>query len=109
MPRDPKQRDSGNFSDFEKKFLRIIDEHGWFVLSVVPGKDNPGDAWSYSTGLFFNYGHPEIIVINEPTDQRLAMINAIGGGPATEKNSNRAAAMPTSSAAATTFNFARCT
>jgi hypothetical protein len=34
MPRDPKDLNDRN--DFERKFLRIIDEFGWFVLSVVP-------------------------------------------------------------------------
>jgi len=48
MPRDPKQRDSGNFNDYERKFLRIIDEFGWHVTNVAPRMDEEGDLWSYS-------------------------------------------------------------
>lgn len=76
MPRDPKQRDQVN--DYEKKFLRIIDEFGWHVTSVVPRAGDEGDAWSYSTGLFYHYQHPEILIFNEATDLRFSMINAIG-------------------------------
>jgi len=76
MPIDPKKLDGHN--KFSQDFLKIIDEHGWFVMSVVPRKDDEGDAWSYSTGLFYHYRHPEIIVFNEPADLRDSMINAIG-------------------------------
>lgn len=76
MPRDPKQRDQVN--DYEKKFLRIIDEFGWHVTSVVPLAGDEGDQWSYSTGLFYHFQHPEIIILNETSDLRHSMINAIG-------------------------------
>jgi hypothetical protein len=76
MPLDPKKREG--HTEFDQKFLKIIDEHGWHVLGVVPRAEDSGHAWSYSTGLFYHYKHPEIIVINEPTDLRLSMINAIG-------------------------------
>jgi len=76
MPRDPKQRDSVN--DYEKKFLRIIDDFGWHVTNVVPRVEEEGDAWSYSTGLFYHFKHPEILIFNETHDLRHSMINAIG-------------------------------
>jgi Domain of unknown function (DUF4262) len=66
MPIDPKKLEG--HTDFDQKFLKIIDEHGWHIMSVVPRKDDEGDQWSYSTGLFYHYTHPEIIVFNEPTD-----------------------------------------
>src|SRR5690242_1341275 len=64
MPLDPQKLDS--HTDFDQKFLKIIDEHGWHVMNVVPRAEDSGDAWSYSTGLFYHYKHPEIIVFNEP-------------------------------------------
>jgi hypothetical protein len=76
MPKDPRNRDGRN--DFEQKFLRIIDECGWFVMNVAPRVDEEGDLWSYSTGLFFHYQHPEIIIFNESNDLRHSMINSIG-------------------------------
>ena len=69
MPRQPKQRNEAN--DYEKEFLRIVDEFGWHVTSVFPSTgDEDRDAWSYTTGLFYHYRHPEIIVFNEPSDLR---------------------------------------
>jgi hypothetical protein len=76
MPLDPKKLEDHN--DFDQKFLRIIDEFGWHVMSVAPRVNEEGELWSYSTGLFYHYKHPEIVVFNEPTDLRRSMINAIG-------------------------------
>src|ERR1051326_433312 len=73
MPVDPKKLEG--HTKFDQKFLKTIDTHGWHVLNVVPRE---GDAWAYSTGLFYHYQHPEIIVLNESTELRHSMINAIG-------------------------------
>jgi len=56
MPKDLKNLDGRD--DFEQKFLRIIDEFGWFVMNVAPRIDDEGDLWSYSTGLYYHYQHP---------------------------------------------------
>jgi hypothetical protein len=48
VPPDPKQYNTGNFNDYEKKFLRIIDEFGWHVTNVAPRADEEGHLWSYS-------------------------------------------------------------
>lgn len=76
MPVDPKKLEG--HTDFDQKFLKNIDEYDWHVMNVVPREGEGGDAWSYSTGLFYHYKHPEIVIFNEPTDLRLSMINAIG-------------------------------
>ena len=76
MPLDPKKLEGHTEGDQE--FLRIIDEFGWHVMSVAPRVGEEGDLWSYSTGLFYHYKHPEIVVFNEPTELRFSMINAIG-------------------------------
>ena len=76
MPRDPKQRDDVN--EYERKFLRIIDEFGWHVTNVAPLAGEEGNLWSYSTGLFYHFHHPEILIFNESTDLRWSMINSIG-------------------------------
>jgi len=76
MPVNPKTLDG--HTEFDQKFLKIIDEHGWHVMNVVPRVEDSGHAWSYSTGLFYHCKHPEIIVFNEPTELRHSMINSIG-------------------------------
>jgi hypothetical protein len=76
MPLDPKKREG--HSEFDQKFLKTIDEHGWHVMNVAPRADQEGDLWSYSTGLFYHYKHPEIIIFNQLSDLRHSMINSIG-------------------------------
>jgi hypothetical protein len=76
MPLDPKKRDG--LEKIDQDFLSNIDKYGWHVMSVAPRVEEEGELWSYSTGLYYHYKHPEIIVFNEPTDLRLSMINAIG-------------------------------
>jgi len=76
MPRDPKKPDG--YNQFSQKFLKTIDEYGWFVMNVAPREGEEGDLWSYSTGLFYHYQHPEIFILNESNDLRFSMINSIG-------------------------------
>jgi hypothetical protein len=52
MPIDPKKLEG--YKEFDQKFLKIIDEFGWHVMSVAPRTDQEVDLWSYSTGLFYH-------------------------------------------------------
>jgi hypothetical protein len=49
-------------------------------MNVAPRVEHESgdDLWSYSTGLYYHYRHPEIIIFNQPTNLRHSMINAIG-------------------------------
>jgi Domain of unknown function (DUF4262) len=76
MPLDPKKREG--LPEDDQKFLRIIDEFGWHVTNVAPRVGEEGDLWSYSTGLYYLYKHPEIIVFNQKHDLMHSMINSIG-------------------------------
>jgi len=76
MPLDPKKLEGHTEGD--QKFLRIIDEYGWHVMNVAPKVGEDGDLWSYSTGLFYHYKHPEIVIFNEDSELRHNMINLIG-------------------------------
>ena len=78
MPLDPTKLEG--HTEFDQKFLKIIDEHGWHVMNIAPRVEDEsgGDLWSYSTGLYYHYQHPEIIIFNERANLRHSMINAIG-------------------------------
>jgi len=76
MPIDPTKLEG--HIEFDQKFLKVIDEYGWHVMGVVPSEGDEGNSWSYSTGLYYHYKHPEIVIFNEPNELRLSMINAIG-------------------------------
>jgi hypothetical protein len=47
-------------------------------MNVAPRTGQEGDLWSYSTGLFYHYKHPEIVISNQLSDLRHSMINSIG-------------------------------
>ncbi len=57
---DPKQREG--LPPIDAKFLEIIDTFGWHVMSVAPRVNEAGESFSYSTGLFMRFKHPEIIM-----------------------------------------------
>jgi hypothetical protein len=76
MPLNPKNRDGLEKADQE--FLRIIDEYDWHVMEVAPRAGEEGDIWAYSTGLYYRFNHPEIIVFNQKFDLMHSMINTIG-------------------------------
>jgi Domain of unknown function (DUF4262) len=76
VPLDPKNLDGRD--DGERNFLRIIDKYGWHVMKVAPLVGEEGDLWAYSTGLYYKFKHPEIIVFNQDGDLMHSMINIIG-------------------------------
>lgn len=65
-------------SESEEKYRRIIEEYGWHVMQVRNAVGESGPTFSYSTGLWKNYGHPEFIVFGQSDELEHLMIN-IGG------------------------------
>jgi len=76
MPLDPKQ--TQGLKKIDRDFRRAIDKYGWHVMSVAPLVGQKGDIWSYSSGLFYHFKHPEIIVLGQSIDLMRTMINVIG-------------------------------
>jgi Domain of unknown function (DUF4262) len=64
--------------------LKIIERHGWHVMSVCPRKDSDDkrEWFSYSTGLLFSHNHPEIILCGLSSRTAHAIINEIGNAVA---------------------------
>jgi hypothetical protein len=60
----------------DQKLLDDVAEYGWHVIGVLDHGEAPG--WSYSIGLFKNFGHPEIVVFGLDSDLRQSIINTIG-------------------------------
>jgi hypothetical protein len=65
-------------SKVDAKFLRIIEEFGWHVMTVAPRVDEEGDIFAYSSGLFHSFGHPEVIIFNLDLNSLQNAVNAIG-------------------------------
>jgi Domain of unknown function (DUF4262) len=60
------------------KFLQIVKKFGWNVTTVAPRVGEEGNLFSYSTGLFYTYRHPEVLVFNLPVETAAQIINVIG-------------------------------
>lgn len=76
MVLDPSKTDGLSASDL--KFLNIVNDFGWHVMKVAPRVGDEGHLWAYSTGLYYSYGHPEILMLNLRLDAMHAIINLIG-------------------------------
>ena len=57
----------------EKKTLSDVRKYGLHVINVLEDENGPG--FSYSIGLFENYGHPEIIIIGLRQDLAHTLLN----------------------------------
>jgi hypothetical protein len=53
----------------DEKLVRDVSEYGWHVLKVLDEPGAPG--WAYSIGLYRNFDHPEIIVIQHRSFVRM--------------------------------------
>jgi hypothetical protein len=75
---DPKKREGYNTGD--RRFLEIVDEFGWHVMNVAPRVDSKDkkEWFSYSTGLFRAFGHPEILLCGLDSSTAHRVINDIG-------------------------------
>ncbi|HXJ03798.1 MAG TPA: DUF4262 domain-containing protein [Candidatus Acidoferrum sp.] len=75
---DPKNRDGLKPGD--ARFLEVIDKYGWHVMSVAPriNSDDAQEWFSYSTGFFMRFQHPEIILCGLDADVGTRIINTIG-------------------------------
>jgi hypothetical protein len=68
--------------DHDRKLLTDIEQVGWHVLQITPDETGPG--YSFTVGLYYSFGHPEIIVMGlAPTLAHqvinLAVINILSG------------------------------
>jgi hypothetical protein len=57
--------------------LRHVREHGCSILNIPWGGNDKEPPFSFSIGLFANYGHPELILIGMNGDNAGAIINEI--------------------------------
>ena len=76
MTRDTTQRDGLSAAD--QRFLSLIETPGWNVTNVFNADGDSGPEWSYSTGLFHSFGHPEVLILGLPLDIMQRIINNIG-------------------------------
>ncbi len=52
----------------DKAFIAKVDKFGWMVTNINDEPGKPG--WSYTTGLFEHYQHPEVIIFGLKPESR---------------------------------------
>jgi len=62
----------------EQRFLEIIKDHGWHVTQVRNTEEQEGPTFSYSTGIYRNFGKPELIVFGLSNEMEKWVINEYG-------------------------------
>ncbi|MCU1270527.1 MAG: hypothetical protein JWN74_1821 [Acidobacteriaceae bacterium] len=62
----------------DQKFLASIETFGWNVTNVFNKEGDTGPEWSYSTGLFHSYAHPEIIIFGLELRNMRKIVNNVG-------------------------------
>ena len=65
-----------DLSEREQIVLGHVEGHGWNVTNIPSEDGSPG--WSFTIGLFENYGHPEVIIFGLSDQSRHAILNWIG-------------------------------
>jgi hypothetical protein len=65
--------------DRDRAILNDIHRVGWSVLQIDPDDENDtGPIYSFSVGLFYSHGHPEVILLGLPHGVAGPIINDIG-------------------------------
>jgi hypothetical protein len=57
------------------RLVADVRAHGWHVMKVLPGDNNPG--WAHSIGLYHTFDQPEIIVFGLSGDTTHQLINNV--------------------------------
>jgi hypothetical protein len=73
---DPNHPDNSDPAD--QRFLGQIKTYGWNVTNVFRREGQTGPDWSYSTGLFHSYLHPEVVIFGLELDNMQKIVNNIG-------------------------------
>ena len=62
--------------DVQRKVVYDVNTFGWHVMLVLGEPDVPG--WSYTIGLFTNFGHPEVAMFGLDPRVMHQVLNIVG-------------------------------
>lgn len=61
----------------EQRVIDDIERYGWHIVGIEADDDGPGFA--YSVGMFYTFGHPEVIILGLDSAEMMAqIINCVG-------------------------------
>jgi len=81
MPPEFVMREADDESD--RKLLTSVKNVGWHVLNIYA--DETGPEYSFSVGLFYTFGAPEVLVMGLKHEIAHRLINEVGAHLATGK------------------------
>jgi hypothetical protein len=64
--------------DQDRKLVGVIEQPLWVVINVPTQVGDTGVSHAYTTGLFRNWGHPEIVVYGLENEMMRTVLNLIG-------------------------------
>ena len=73
--RDPKNTEG--LSADEVQFVQGIQQYDYAVTKVGVKGDEEGARFAYSTGLYFRFRHPELLIYGLPFDSMLQVIDTL--------------------------------
>ena len=64
-------------NEFERNMVEQIESRGWFALSVAPAteSDDPEERFTYTVGLPYKLGWPEIVCFGLSKDTAYGLLN----------------------------------
>jgi hypothetical protein len=62
----------------DAKVLTDIQKEGFHIVGVFPREQEEGPNWAFSIGLFYSYGHPEVIIMGLPLKTCMSVVSHIG-------------------------------
>jgi hypothetical protein len=69
-------KDTTGLSAQEVQFLQGIDQYYWAVTKVGESSED-SHRFAYTTGLYFRFRHPELLIYGLPFDSMLQVLNTL--------------------------------
>jgi hypothetical protein len=60
----------------DEKLLADIEKYGWHILGILAEGEEP--EYSFTVGLYYQFSHPEILIMGLPANTAKKIINTIG-------------------------------
>ena len=63
--------------DSDRKLLSDVATHGWHVVMIEGDEEGPG--YLFTVGLYYNYEHPELLIMGLPRDVSYQLLHEAVG------------------------------
>lgn len=60
----------------DRTLIENVQRHGWQVVGVTAEDGSTG--WAFSVGLYYTFGHPEVVLFGRTTEAMHAALDTVG-------------------------------